>query len=167
MARGDALQRVCDEVARAPLRLRLRFLLVLAHTPCELVADQVLGALEQHRLRLADGHAGDRLEQVHLALVRLFQLELQLLRVRLAVGDTLLAALELEVLPLELVLAGQQPLLALLESPALVVQLPFQLGADLDRLLARLDVRFAPNRLRLARRLLQELVPCAVSGGGA
>ena len=167
VARGDALERVGDEVARAPLRLRLRLLLVLAHAPRELVPDQVLGALEQHRLRLADGHARDRLEQVQLALVRLLQLQLQLLRVRLAVGDALLAALQLGSLPLELVLARQQPLLALLQPPALVVELALEVGADLDRLLARLDLRLAPDGLGLARRLLEQLVARPVRRGRA
>ena len=100
---------------------------------------KLLGALQQRGLRLADGHAGDRLEQLELALVRLLELLLELLGVHLAVGDALLAPLELEAAAVELLLAVEQPLLDLLEPAALVVQLALELGAHLDRLLARLD----------------------------
>ena len=63
----------------------------LAHAARELVPDQLLRALEQVRLRLADGHPGDALELAELALAGLFQLVLELLSVGLAVGDPLLA----------------------------------------------------------------------------
>ena len=53
VARGDPLERVGDEVAGAPLRLGPRLLLHLPHAARELVADELLRALEQMRLRLA------------------------------------------------------------------------------------------------------------------
>jgi hypothetical protein len=42
MARRDALQRIGDEIAGAPLCLRARLLLELPDTPCELVAHEIL-----------------------------------------------------------------------------------------------------------------------------
>ena len=47
VARRDALERVGDEVARAPLRLRPRLLLELPDAAGELVPDELLAALEQ------------------------------------------------------------------------------------------------------------------------
>ena len=78
--------------AGAPLRLGLRLLLELPHPPGELVPDQLLGTRQQVRLRLVGGHAGDPLELVELGVLRLLELLLELARVRLAVGDALLAA---------------------------------------------------------------------------
>ena len=62
VARGNALERVGDEVPGASLRLGLRLLVELAHPACEVVADELLGLLEEARLRLVHGHAGDALE---------------------------------------------------------------------------------------------------------
>ena len=166
VARGHALECVRDEVARAAPRLHLRLLLVLANAAGELVPDQLLGALHQHRFRLADGHAGDRLEQLELALVRLLEVLLELLGVHLAVVDPLLAPLELEDAAVELLLAVEQPRLHLLEPAALVGQVALEVGAYLDRLLTRLDVRLAPDRLRLARSVREQLVTGAMGGGG-
>ena len=66
-ARGDALQRVGDEVARAPLRLRRGLFLHLPHAARELVAHLLLRLVEDPLLRLTARHAGDPLELAALA----------------------------------------------------------------------------------------------------
>ena len=92
MAGGHALQRIGDEVSGTTLRLALGLLVELADPAREVVAHQLLGLLEEARLRLAHGHAGDALELLELTLLRLLEVVLKLLRVHLAVGDALLAA---------------------------------------------------------------------------
>src|SRR5215210_4976976 len=104
MAGRDALEGVGDEIACAPLRLRLRFLLELADAPCELVPNQLLGTFQELLLRLADRHAGDALELDGLVRSRLLQLVLELARVQLPVRDPLLPAGELGELALDLAL---------------------------------------------------------------
>ena len=96
VARGDALQRVGDEVARAPARLGLRLLLELAHAAGELVADELLRA-RQHLVPSPRSTVIPeiRSSSLELAILRRLQLLLQRLRVHLAVGDALLAAFEL------------------------------------------------------------------------
>ena len=96
VARRDALERVGDEVARAPLRLRARLLLEHAHAPREVVPDELLSTLEQVRLRLLKRHPGDPLELPLLRGLHLLQLFLELAEVRLAVGEPLVFAPELE-----------------------------------------------------------------------
>src|SRR5829696_3375481 len=59
VARGHALERVGDEIARAPLRLDARLFLLLPDLAGELMADQLLGSAQQVPLRLFDRHAGD------------------------------------------------------------------------------------------------------------
>ena len=71
---------------------RLRLFVELAHAACQVVADELLGLLEEARLRLVHGHAGDALELGELTLLRLFEVVLELLDVHLAVRDALLAA---------------------------------------------------------------------------
>ena len=111
VARGDPLECVGDEVPGAPLGLGLRLLLHLADAAGELVADELLRALEQVRLRLVQRHACDALELGDLLLLRRLQVLLELLRVHLAVGDALLTALELARAPLELGFLRRIPLL--------------------------------------------------------
>src|SRR3954469_16569565 len=94
VAGGDALEGVGDEVAGAPLGLGLRLLLHLADAAGEVVADELLGALHQVRLRLVDGHAGDPRELAQLLVARRLELLLELPRVHFAVGDALLTALD-------------------------------------------------------------------------
>ena len=67
VTRRDALERVGDEVPRASLRLGLRLLLQLANAAGEVVADELLGPLEQVALRLARRHPRDPLEVLQLA----------------------------------------------------------------------------------------------------
>ena len=57
--------------------------------------DQILAALDQVLLRLRDGHPGESLELGELALLRVFQLLMELLRALLAVRQPLLAARDL------------------------------------------------------------------------
>src|SRR5581483_3589536 len=89
VARRDALERVGDEVPRAPPRLALRLLLELAHAPRELVPDELLGPVQDLSLRLVDRHPRDPLELVELALLRRLQLLLEAARVQLAIADAL------------------------------------------------------------------------------
>ena len=62
MARRDPLQGVGDEVACTALRLGTGLLLELPYAARELVTDEILPALEEMLLRLADGQARDPLE---------------------------------------------------------------------------------------------------------
>src|SRR6188508_2634548 len=149
MARGDTLERIGDEVARAALRLALRLLVQLAHAPGEIVPDELLRLGEQSRLRFGDGHATDPLELCELALLRFLQVFLELLDVRLAVGNALVAPLELPLPALDLVLAGQEALLDLRHARALLADLPLDLRPEPHGLLARLDFRLAANGLGL------------------
>ena len=61
VARRDALQRVRDERPCAPARIGPRLLLHLAHAARELVANEILRALEHLLPCLAERHAGDPL----------------------------------------------------------------------------------------------------------
>ena len=156
--RCDSLQRVGDEVPRAPLRLRPRLLLHLAHVARELVPDEIRGALEQVLLRLDDGHPGDPLEVAELALLRFLQLLVEHLRRLLAVGETLFTTLELGRLARELFLAGLDALVGARDQAAALLHLGLDSGAELHRLLARLDARLAAHRLRLALGVFEQLL---------
>src|SRR5207244_6489681 len=109
----------------------------------------------------------DALEFLQLALLRRLQLLLELLGVRLAVGDALLAPVELDEPPLRLLLASAQPLLELdrLRPPG--VQIVLDLSPELDRLLLRLELRLAPEGLGLAPRLRAQELPRAPGRGAA
>ena len=161
MARGDALQRVGDEVARAPLRLRLRLLLEHADAARELVPDQLLAALEQMRLRLLQRQAGDALELGLLGDLRLLQLVLELAEMDLAVGEALILPRQLDELPLDLLFLREHALLDLQHRLAAVGELGVDLRAQLDGLLARLDLRLAAERLGFALGVLDQLAPDA------
>ena len=147
MAGGDALERVGDEVPRPALRLDLRLLVELAHAAREVVPDQLLRLREEPRLGLVDGHPGDPLELLELALLRLLQVVLELLDVDLAVGEALLAPLDLLLAPLDLVLSCDRPFLDLRDPRALLGDLLLDLGAQADGVLAGLDLRLAADRL--------------------
>ena len=81
---------------------------------------------------------------------------LQLAEVDLAVGDALLAAGQLGQLPVDVVFLRDHALLDLHDLVAPLAQLRLELGAELDRLLARLDPRLAPRRLGVALRLVED-----------
>src|SRR6266545_5877010 len=161
MRRGDTLERVGDEIPRAPLRLRSSFLLHLAHLARELVADQVLRALQQVLLGLCDRHAGQPLELADLALLRLLQLPMERLGCLLAVREPLLASRELEEPALELLVARLQPLLGARDLATSLLHLRLDLRAETDRLFARLDLRLPAHGLGLSLGVLQQLLPRA------
>ena len=159
VARRDALQRVGDEVARAALRLGPRLLLEHADAARELVADQLLAALEQVRLRLLQGQAGDALELDLLGDLHLLQLVLELAEMDLAIGEALVLPGQLDELPLDLLLLREHALLDLQHRLATVGELGVDLRAQLDGLLAGLDLRLAAERLGLALGVLDQLAP--------
>ncbi len=150
VAGGDALERIGDQRSRAAPRLGPCLLLLLADAARELVADQVLRALEQVVLRLRDRQPGDVLELCHRLVLGRLELFLELLDMRLPVGEALLAALDLRRSARDLVLGLRQLLLDLggLGAPALHLRL--DVCAQLDGELARLDLRLATDRLGLA-----------------
>jgi hypothetical protein len=71
--------------------------------------------------------------------------------VDVAVVDPLLAPAELVELGVELLLAGEDALLDLEDLAAPLLRLGLDLGADLDGLLARLDLRLAAEGVGLVR----------------
>jgi hypothetical protein len=77
--------------------------------------------------------------------------------VHLAVGEPLVLAAELDELPLDLLLLREHALHDLHDRLAPVGELLVDLGAELHRLFARLDLRLAPDRLGLALGILDEL----------
>ena len=95
MACRDPLQGVGDEVPRAPLRLDAGLLLELAGGARQLVPDDVLRAFEQVLLRLGDRAAPRPLQLLDRPVARDLQLLLELLDVRLAVVQPLLAPRDL------------------------------------------------------------------------
>src|SRR5581483_4991507 len=153
MARRDPLERVGDEVSRAPPGFDLCLLFELPDAPRELVPDELLRPREHLRLRLVHGQPGDSLELFQLALLRRLELLLELPRVRLAVGDPLLAALELGHTPLHLVLPRAKTLLDLDRLRPAHVQVMLDLAPMPDRLFLRLQLGLALQRLGLAARL--------------
>ena len=106
--------------------------------------------LEQLLAGLAEGEASDPLELPQDLVVPGLELLLELLRVRLAVGDTLLAPVELAPLCVELRLALVDALLDLRHLHAAVLNLALDLGAQEHGLLAGFDLRLAAGGLGLA-----------------
>src|SRR6266508_1110167 len=149
VARGDPLQRVRDEVACAAFRLDARLFFHLPDLARQLVPDEVLGALEQVLFRLVRGHACDALELGELLVLCLLVFVLELLEVRLTIGQALLATRELGELPVDLLLLREDALLDLDDSGAVVGDLSVDLRAQRDRLLARADLGLATDRLGL------------------
>src|SRR5207253_4149384 len=123
------LESVGDEIARPPLRLAPCLLLGLPDEARELVADELLRALEQVGLRLVDGHPGDALELRRLRVASRLQIFLQLLRVHLAASDSLLAPRQLSQLAADLLFLSQQALLDLERLGAARRDLLFDLRA--------------------------------------
>jgi hypothetical protein len=138
-----------------------RFLFRLPNPARELVADQLLRALEEVRLRLVDRHARDPLELGHLRLPGALQLLLQLLRVRLAVEDPLLAARQLGQLAADLLLLREDALLDLERLGSPHCDLLLDLGSHANGFLPRLDLRLPPHRFRLPARFRDQQLPRA------
>ena len=128
----------------------------LAHPSGELVAHLLLRGGEDPLPRLAGRHAGDPLELGAVAQLELLHLLLQLPQVNLAVGDALLAAGQLGQLPVDVVLLREDALLDLHHRVAPLTELLLEVGAQLDRLLARLDRSLPARRVGLAARLVQQ-----------
>src|SRR6185437_10469169 len=78
------------------------------HTPGELVAYELFRPLQDLCARLVDGHRSDPLQFGELLVLCRLQLLLKLAGMHLAVGDPLLAAVELGHLSLEIPLARYQ-----------------------------------------------------------
>jgi hypothetical protein len=83
-------------------------------------------------------------------------------QVRLAVGESLVLAGELDELSLDVFLLRDHALLDLHDRLASVDELRVDLRPQVDGLLARLDLRLAPDRLRLALGVLDQLTPDAL-----
>src|SRR5664279_2469769 len=153
----NTLECVRDEVARAALRLRARFLLEHADAAREVMPYELLAPLEQMCLRLLETHPRDTLDLCLLPRRRLLQLVLQLPEVHLAIGEPLVLALELDELSLDVFLLRKHALLDLQHLHAAIGVLGVDVGPELDRLLARFDLRLAPERLGLALGIVHEL----------
>src|SRR5436190_6077450 len=164
VAGRDTLQRVGDEVPGTSPRLDLRLLLELTDAPSEIVPDELFGARQDLVLRLAHGQPGDPLELRELAVLRLLELFLELLDVSFAVGDSLLAPLDVDQPALALVLARVEPLTLAEDVGPLPLQLALDLGAVLDRGFLRLELGLAAERLRLLTGLGDQQLPRATCG---
>src|SRR6188768_1467666 len=149
VARRDPLQGVRDEGSCPPLRIRACLLLELAHRAGELVANQVLRALEELLASLAEREPTDALELPQRLVIAGLELLLQLLRVDLAICDPLLPPAQLLALGVELGLALVDALLDLGHLDAARLDLGLDLGPKGDGELAALDLGFAPGRLGL------------------
>ena len=153
VAGGDPLQRVCDQRSRAPPRVAARLFLHLPNLARELVPDEVLRPLENLLARLLRGQAGDLLERRERLPMRLAELLLERLDVHLPVAESLLLALDLDEAAVRLELLLEDALLDLRDLDAAILHLGLDLAPQLHRLLARLDLRLAPDGIRLAPRL--------------
>ena len=165
MTRRDPLERVAHERPGAPLRLRLRLLLGHADHAREIVADELLGALEHLALRIGHGEAPDALELRELRVVGGRQLRLELAHARLARGELLLLRLELAEPPDDVLLLRRRALLGLDHLGAAIRQLRLHVGPRAQRLLAHLDLRLAADRFGAALRLVQASRDLRVGGG--
>ena len=140
MARRNALEGVGDEVAGAALGVGAGFFLHLPHHAPEIVADELLRALEHVALRLFDREAGDALELPQLFVLRRLGLLLELLQVRLAVEEALLAAFEVGEPLVDPPLLRGDAFLDLDDLRTPVFELLLEFGAQLERVLARLHL---------------------------
>ena len=157
VARGDALERVGDEVARAALRLDARLFLLLPDPARELVADQLLGAAEQVRASPPRPSCPAMCWSSATSRSRVCLISsCSCLDVGLAVGDALLAPLELGQPALELLFARVCSLFGLDHARAVAVQLTLDLGAQPHGVFPGGDLRFAPSRLGVALGLIEQ-----------
>ena len=164
VAGGDALERVGHEVACAPLGFGPRLLLELADSARELVPHEILRPFEQAELRLVDRHARDPLELGELLLACFLVLFLELAEMRLPIGEALLAARELGELSVDLLFLREDALLDLDDPAAVLRDFLVDLGAQLHRFLADGDLRLAPERLRFALGVVDQLLPLLLGG---
>jgi hypothetical protein len=167
VARRHPLKRVGDEIPRTTLGVRAGFLLELAHHAGQVVAHELLRALQHLRLRLLDGEARDPLQLLQLVVLGLLGLLLELLEVRLPVQEPLLAPLELGELAVDLLLFGDDALFDLGDLCALALQLLLDVCPELERLLACLDLGFAADGVRGPRRVRGRTLRLGRGGGDA
>src|SRR5262249_45686863 len=146
VARGDALQGIRDEVARASLRLVSRFLLELTDLAGEVVADQLLGASPELVLRLVDREVRDALELRELTLLEAVQAVLQRSCGAFAGREVLLAVGKVLELPVDLLFLRVRPLFGLNRPRAALLHLALDVSAEADGLLPRLALGFSPHR---------------------
>jgi hypothetical protein len=111
------------------------------------------------RLRLGLRHPADPLERGDLVRLDLLQVLLELAEVRLTIGDALVSARELCELVLNLGFLCEDALLDLHDLRPALGDFGLDLGPDFHGLLARLDLRFSPERVGVALRILEELAP--------
>ena len=164
VARGDALEGVGDEVPRAALRLGPRLLLELPDAPRELVADELLRALEQVPLRSAGVIPATRSSSFSSFSFARFSSSWSSFEVRLAVVDALLAPRELGRASARApVLERRDALLGLGDLGASVAHLLLDLGAERQLALARLDLRLAADRVGLPLGLVDQERPAAAA----
>ncbi len=164
MARGDTLERIGDECASAAPRFPPGLLLELPDVPGELVADEVLRPLQELLLRLVHGQPRHPLERRESLVLGLLELLLERLDVHLAVTEPLLAPLELHELRIRLGLLLEDALLDLHDLQAPVLHLGLDLAPKLDRLLARVDLSLAPDRLGLTFRVGEDAPALGLGG---
>ena len=82
----------------------------------------------------------------------------------LAVGDPLLASRDLRQLAVDLLFLREHPLLDLDDPGAVLRDLAVDLGAKLDRLLARGDLRLSPQRVRFTVGVVDQLLALLLGG---
>ena len=150
VARSYALERVGDERTRSAARIRSRLLFHLPDLSCELVSHEILRALDQLLPCFVHGEARDLLERAERIPVRVSELLLKGLDVNLAIPEPLFLAFELDEPGVDLQLLGQHPFLDLRNLDTPVLNLAFDLAAQRDCLLARVDLRLASHRFGLA-----------------
>ena len=148
MARGDPLEGVGDEVPRAALRLRLRLLLDRPHHRAISWRTSSSVRLEDLALRVGRREARDPLELRELRVLRRLQLLLELAS-RASRGRRAPARGARAPRPCASTscLRRGDALLGLDRLRPPVAELALDVGAQLQRLLARLDLRLAADRL--------------------
>ena len=156
MARREPADPGRDDRPDAPVGLLLRLLLDAADQLRHVVADVVLRLLEQLLAGLLLGHPGGALELAHGRLARRLQLLLERARVRLAVADALLAALQLGVLLLEQLVARRRPLLRAGDLAAAQLELLLRLLAQPQLQLLGLELRLLAEGVGVALRVFQQ-----------
>jgi len=145
-----------EDVARPPVGLATRLLLDLAHELGHVVSGLLLGPLEQLLARLRRAHPRDALQGPDDLLASGLDLLGQLLDVRLAVAQRLVAPVLLDGARLELLLALDHALLGAGQLRAPLAQLLLDLAADLVDLFLGLEPSLLEDGLGLATGVADE-----------
>jgi hypothetical protein len=128
VARGHALEGVCNERPRPTPGVGARLLLHLPYLACEVVADEVLRALEKLLTCLVHGQARDLLEGGECVPLGVAELLLQSLDVHLAIAESLLLALDLDESRVDLDLLLKDAFLDLRDLDATILNLALDLA---------------------------------------